>query len=324
MIRSNHKPSPNDTFTCIICGHSKFKSILRKDGWNIWRCFNCKLGFVYPQPTDEKLKKIYSLKGGYTLSSRGFEKEKILNIPDNSINYLLKNNKTSVLDVGCTSGAFVYKAKSMGLSSTGIDLDSDSIKFGIAEGLDLRYGTLETLGFKSSSFDAINLGDIIEHVKNPDSLLDECYRILKSEGIIIISTPNTNSFFPKATYAIYKIFGITWSHPTPPHHLFDFSNKNLAFLLEKKNFKIENITYSKIDLAMSIYKTGYYNNIREGMKGGTKKDIYRSVVRSVTKKIPIQLMVAFIYGIFSLIDRFFDKKGNQMVFYAKKSEGAHK
>jgi len=46
------------------------------------------------------------------------------------------------------------------------------------------------LPFKSGSFDAVNLIEVIEHIENQPQLIREIGRVLKPEGVVVISTPN--------------------------------------------------------------------------------------------------------------------------------------
>jgi len=56
--------------------------------------------------------------------------------------------------------------------------------------------------FKNNSFDTIVAGEIIEHLKEPCRFLKEIKRILKKNGKLILTTPNSQML-------IYK----TWKHP---------------------------------------------------------------------------------------------------------------
>jgi ubiquinone/menaquinone biosynthesis C-methylase UbiE len=55
----------------------------------------------------------------------------------------------------------------------------------------------ESLPLKSESFDCVILPDIIEHVENDESLIDELNRIVKKKGRIILITPSSNKFETK-------------------------------------------------------------------------------------------------------------------------------
>ncbi len=56
-------------------------------------------------------------------------------------------------------------------------------------------GKAESLPFHNSTFDLIMLQDVIEHVSDRDSLICELKRVLKSNGLIYLSTPNKFSLF---------------------------------------------------------------------------------------------------------------------------------
>jgi 2-polyprenyl-3-methyl-5-hydroxy-6-metoxy-1,4-benzoquinol methylase len=46
------------------------------------------------------------------------------------------------------------------------------------------------LPFKSGRFDAINLVEVIEHIENQPQLIREIARVLKADGVVLITTPN--------------------------------------------------------------------------------------------------------------------------------------
>ncbi|BDZ71667.1 class I SAM-dependent methyltransferase [Methanobacterium petrolearium] len=56
------------------------------------------------------------------------------------------------------------------------------------------------LQFEDKSWDIITSFDVIEHLNNPDDLLSESYRVLKDEGLFIISSPNLADCFSRITF----------------------------------------------------------------------------------------------------------------------------
>ena len=46
------------------------------------------------------------------------------------------------------------------------------------------------LPFKSACFDGVNLTEVIEHIENQAQLIREIARVLKPDGVVVISTPN--------------------------------------------------------------------------------------------------------------------------------------
>ncbi|MCS7134990.1 MAG: class I SAM-dependent methyltransferase [Candidatus Aenigmarchaeota archaeon] len=92
-----------------------------------------------------------------------------------------------------------------------------------------------------NSVDSIVAGEVIEHLLNPFGFLQECYRILKDKGRLIITTPNMTSL----TY-ILKIQSIRRKlsiYERQDPHLYGFSMEMLELLLEKAGFKILNKKY---------------------------------------------------------------------------------
>ena len=55
---------------------------------------------------------------------------------------------------------------------------------------DFKVANLENIPTKSRVFDAIECSEVIEHVYNPDKMLNEFYRVLKPRGKFVISFPN--------------------------------------------------------------------------------------------------------------------------------------
>ena len=223
---------------CPIC-NSSTAFFLQKDGFSYQRCLSCGLVFVHPQPAEKHLhEEVYSEKAGY-------QKGRKKNLSDTQesphmkkiLNFLMRNNiHGKLLDVGCSSGVFLYYAKKRGFETYGVELNELTAHIAIANGLNIKIGTLKSAQYADNCFDVIFLGDIIEHVPSPQELISECKRILKQGGVLIISTPNLDSFWARATFPLWKWFKIPWSVLTPPHHLFQFSEDNLKKFLQDNDF----------------------------------------------------------------------------------------
>lgn len=135
-----------------------------------------------------------------------------------------------LLDVGIGTGLFLKIAKKRGWDIYGIDISSYAIKSAKQTGAHLRVKVLSDKTFKENFFDAVNMRHSLEHIKNPQKILEIIYKILKPEGIICITTPN--SFGLHA-----KIFGKLWPHLDLEHHVNFFSKKSLKKLVDDAGFK---------------------------------------------------------------------------------------
>ncbi len=76
--------------------------------------------------------------------------------------------------------------------------------------------------FKNDSFDAVVGIDIIEHLYDPDHFLEEAKRVLKSEGFLILATPNLASWHNRISLLFgYQPFAENLSRRYPIGHLFE-------------------------------------------------------------------------------------------------------
>lgn len=91
---------------------------------------------------------------------------------------------------------------------------------------DLETGTLP---YKDNSIEKIRLIEVIEHIKNYESLISETFRILKKDGEILITTPDKDCI-------VNKLFH-SYERPVNEHiHL--FRQIELERLLKQVGFKI--------------------------------------------------------------------------------------
>lgn len=115
--------------------------------------------------------------------------------------YILKlcEDKT-VLDLGCIrhSAEFALRDPNwlhkgmleVAKSVLGIDYLEDEILKLKLQGYNIVYGDVTKKLPIESEFDVIVAGDLIEHLTNFDGFLENVYRLLKSDGYLIITTPN--------------------------------------------------------------------------------------------------------------------------------------
>jgi len=98
----------------------------------------------------------------------------------------------AILEIGCHAGAFLAEFAGQGRRLVGIDIAPKLIgiareQFGIeAYCSDVTRG----LEFADGVFRAVIMTEVIEHVIDTDSVLNEVKRVLKPGGILLISTPN--------------------------------------------------------------------------------------------------------------------------------------
>ncbi|MDH5266318.1 MAG: class I SAM-dependent methyltransferase [Candidatus Bathyarchaeota archaeon] len=98
-------------------------------------------------------------------------------------------NGLRVLDVGCGDGAISEYLWKMGNHVTSVDLKNIATIAHRCRVLLVVAGDAEQLAFASNSFDVVLASEVVEHLWNPHSFLDEAHRVLRANGHLIISTP---------------------------------------------------------------------------------------------------------------------------------------
>lgn len=86
-------------------------------------------------------------------------------------------------------------------------------------------------------WDTIVLLHVLEHVRDPLTLLMNLHRYLKPDGNLILAVPNLLS-------TGYQEVGMQWVWAQPPiAHIYHLTPNGIAALLERSGFVIENMTF---------------------------------------------------------------------------------
>lgn len=144
--------------------------------------------------------------------------------------FLQKETPGRLLDVGCGAGHLLNRIRQLGWEVEGIDFDENAVEQAKKlYQLKAQTGDLKTIAYPNNSFDVITLKHVIEHIPEPVELLQECYRILKTGGRLIMTTPNIQSWG-------HQRFQHYWRGLEPPRHLFLYNCHTLAEITKKAGF----------------------------------------------------------------------------------------
>lgn len=103
--------------------------------------------------------------------------------------------KSKILDIGCGDGSFIAKFRGR-CKVFGIDISAKAVKLAEKAGVNAYRSDIssERLPFEDECFDLVYMGDVIEHLINPDFAITETARVMKPSGFLILSTPNLASW----------------------------------------------------------------------------------------------------------------------------------
>ncbi len=223
---------------CYVCGSDKVFFFKKVNGFSVYRCKTCKLIWIGDAINEEKLKSFYSSDyytnfyvkrtgfKNYVGNEKNYRKNSRNNI--NIISRVKKIDFLRVLDIGCACGFYIDEIKKLkNCDVYGVEFSEWAIKYA-TENLGLTNIYFQEkhnhFHFASNYFDIVFLLGTIEHIINPREMLAEVYRILKPEGLVMITTLDTKSSIP-----LYLI--------KPPEHFYYFSHDNLPILLRNMGFK---------------------------------------------------------------------------------------
>lgn len=138
---------------------------------------------------------------------------------------LVKN--MDVLDIACGEGYGSYILSDEAHKVYGVDVSLDTIKQAKTKyqrsNLDFRIGDCREIPIADSSVDAVVSFETIEHINEQDQFLSEIKRVLRPDGILVISSPD------KQTYTL----GTGIKNPFHEKELFDFEFREKIFLYFK-------------------------------------------------------------------------------------------
>jgi SAM-dependent methyltransferase len=100
-----------------------------------------------------------------------------------------------VLDAACGEGYGTALLARTARSVVGVDIDETAVAAATARyELDFRTADIASMPFDDESFDVVVSFETIEHVPDPEAALAEYARVLRSDGVLVISTPNADEY----------------------------------------------------------------------------------------------------------------------------------
>jgi 2-polyprenyl-3-methyl-5-hydroxy-6-metoxy-1,4-benzoquinol methylase len=214
------------TFLCPVTLTSKFD-------YDLVECAACGLIYFAPLPSVEDLARFYSA------SYYDFERHKHEGKGMAFARKFLRDLPAGkFLDVGCATGFFLNGIRqNTDWAVYGVDFGSPAVRFAREElGLNVREGSLTSVGYEADYFDFVHVNNVLEHVLDPLDMLKECRRILKADGTFYLSVPN-GFVDSRDLITFYKLEDR--AARSKSGHIFFFPAATLRQMLAAAGFRIE-------------------------------------------------------------------------------------
>lgn len=155
----------------------------------------------------------------------------LLDIGGGSDYTLLKRVKNKIKYGICIDDGFNFKEKSL-----------ENIKL-------IGKKCVKKLNFPKNYFDCIVMTAVLEHLDYPSEILSECYRVLKPNGVLLITTP-----LPKSGKFISMLANLNLLDKHNVHeHKKLFDKKELIKVLSATGFSKSKMTIEYFELRHNIF-----------------------------------------------------------------------
>ncbi len=181
-----------------------------------------------------------------------------------------------LLDMGCGLGFFLKAmAPRANWETFGCEISPAAVQYA-REKLGLRNilgGRLEEADFPRGSFDIITMWDVLDHIPNPDPLLQHCHALLRDGGICFIRTPNVfNQLFRARLKKVARGMRPNGEYLMARDHPHHYSEVSIRGLLERNGFS--GIEFAHLHPIKSV-------SSRSGVFGRGVKNLCFEAVRAV-------------------------------------------
>jgi 2-polyprenyl-3-methyl-5-hydroxy-6-metoxy-1,4-benzoquinol methylase len=215
---------------CPICAASEFQQHLEKHGLKIVRCLRCSMLFANPVQAEFASGRYYDTAGaeyylspaklGSDYASVRFQRELVL--------FRKHCQSGMALDVGCSSGAFLFQLNQRfpgAYQILGTDVSGAPLDYAESKGVPVLRGDFPAHNFGDKKFDVVTFWAVLEHLIEPKKFLEKAASVLKPGAFCFVLVPNMKSL---AVRLIGKRYRYIY-----PQHLNYFTATTLRKLVEK-------------------------------------------------------------------------------------------
>jgi SAM-dependent methyltransferase len=166
----------------------------------------------------------------------------------------------SLLDLGCWVGYLLDEARARGWEVCGIEPSEFAAAFARDRlGLPVVTGGLFDTD-PGQRFDAVFLGDVIEHLPRAGESLDRIRTLLTEDGLLVMALPDAGS-------RVARVLGARWWSVIPTHVHY-FTRDSMRTILARHGFEVLSIATQP-----KTFSAGYYLGRLGGYGGGLARPL---------------------------------------------------
>jgi SAM-dependent methyltransferase len=222
----DHNTSP-EARHCPACGVALKAERGTKSGFQMLSCRGCKTLYTSQLPRAEMAEDYDSYYSAENLSVPEFINRRLDELIAGFAPY---RQNTRLLDVGFGAGTLLEAARRGGWDARGVEVSRSAVEHVRTLGFDVFCGTLQEAQYPDAHFDVVTASEVLEHVPDPQAVLDEISRVLRPGGLLWGTTPHGRGLSA-------QMLGLKWSVVSPPEHLQLFSRSGMKKMLAQAGFR---------------------------------------------------------------------------------------
>lgn len=265
---------------CPSCGDTSYTSFLQTKDWflsqehfELQKCATCSL--VYTKNVPANIADYYK-SDNYISHS---ESKNFLSSLYNAVQSITLRSKkqllnkysqgNKVLDYGAGKGDFTNYLHKSGFDITGYEPDPGARKLANEKhGITLQ-ASIDII--PDNSLDAITMWHVLEHIQNPNEIIQQLLFKLKKTAVIIVAVPNHQSFDAKH----YKEF---WAAYDVPRHVTHYEQSSMSFFMKKNGLKIIGTKPMLFDSTYVSLLSEKYRTLQTGSSPGLFHQIKATII----------------------------------------------
>lgn len=199
-------PAPRSDQACPVCGGAlRVYPASRATGRVVGGCTSCGTHTLVNPPDASHVSALYEFDRttyeAWTGSKRQETLDRAYEDTLQRISKLKLSGGRELFDVGAGAGDFLLAARHHGFTPHGNEIATGAIQLTKERvGIDLVHGDLSDAE-GMDMFDAVTMWCVLAHVREPDTLLAEAFRILKPGGVLFLQTPRWSAMDTVAAVA---------------------------------------------------------------------------------------------------------------------------
>jgi len=195
-------------------------------------------------------------------------------------------NCSKVLEVGCGRGDFVNRLRQESkIDAHGIELNPSAVDYAIRKGIPVSQTDIYKLAKDGKGyFDAVCTFQVLEHVAYPKSFLQALIELLKKNGKLIVSVPNSQSFIQYSQNFLLD---------QPPHHMTrwckeTFYQMNDIFSLKVNKILLEPLAEYHVDWYIAIQLSKWVSSLSENrLFSSLSFRVFHELLKPMLKQSPL-------------------------------------